>query len=60
MSCCCVNKKRMQDLERMRSLAKKAAKMEHKVYVLFEKDGVFNFVPEGEEFVGELVEYIWY
>lgn len=50
----------MQDLERMRNLAKRAARMEHKVYVLYERNGVFNFVPEGEEFLGELVEYVWY
>lgn len=49
MSCMCENRKRMEDIGRMRSLAKKAAMMEGKVYVLYENDGIFGFVPEGVE-----------
>lgn len=60
MSCACDNRKYQSDLERMRMLAKKAAAMEGRVYVLYERDGVFGFVAEGEEFEGELVEYVWY
>lgn len=60
MSCGCENRKRQADLERMRGLAKKAAAMECRVYVLFEHNGVFGFVAEGEEYKGEFVEYVWY
>jgi hypothetical protein len=50
----------MEDISRMRSLAKVAAKMEGRIYILYEKDGVFNFVPRGEKYNGVFVEYIWY
>lgn len=59
MGCACENKKRMADIAKMRSLARKAAKMEGKVYILYEKDGVFNFCPRGETFNGKLIEYVW-
>lgn len=60
MSCSCENRKRMEDIERMRALAKKAAGMEGRVYILYENDGVFGFVPEGVEYKGAFVEYVWY
>lgn len=60
MSCGCENRKRMQDIARMRELAKKAARMEGRVYVLYEQGGVFGFVADGESYRGRLVEYVWY
>ena len=60
MSCGCENRKRMEDLQRMRGLARKAARMEGCVYVLFEKNGAFGFVAEKEEYDGNFIEYIWY
>lgn len=60
MSCMCENRKRMEDIGRMRSLAKKAAMMERKVYVLYENGGIFGFVPEGVEYKGAFIEYVWY
>ena len=42
MGCACENKKRMADIAKMRSLARKAAKMEGKVYILYEKQSVFS------------------
>lgn len=60
MSCGCENRRRMQDLGKMRSLAKKAARMEGRVYVLYEQGGVFGFVADGEPYSGRLVEYVWY
>lgn len=60
MSCGCENRKRQEDLARMRGLAKKAAKMEGRVYVLYEKGGVFGFAPEGCPYEGKLVEYVWH
>nr|DAJ20136.1 MAG TPA: hypothetical protein [Siphoviridae sp. ctDlU28] len=44
----------------MRLLAKKAAIMERCVYILYENGGVFGFVPEGVEYKGVFVEYVWY
>ena len=61
MSCGCENRKRMQDLAKVRELAKKAARMEGRVYVLYEKaGGVYGFVAEGEEYEGKLVELVWH
>jgi len=60
MSCSCENRKRMEDIERMRALAKKSAKMDNKVYVLYQNEGVFGFVPDGVEYEGVFVEYVWY
>lgn len=60
MSCMCENRKRMEDIGQMRSLAKKAAMMDGKVYVLYENDGIFGFVPEGVAYKGEFIEYVWY
>lgn len=60
MSCGCDNKKRMQDLSRVRDLAKKAAKMEGVVYVIYERGGEYVFVREGEKYIGNFVEYIWF
>lgn len=60
MSCACENRKRQEDIGRMRSLAKKAAIMERRVYILYENGGVFGFVPEGVEYKGVFVEFVWY
>ena len=60
MSCGCENRKRAEDLKRMRSLARKAAKMEGRVYVLYERGGAYGFVAEGEGYEGRLVELVWY
>lgn len=60
MSCACDNRKYQSDLERMRGLAKKAAEMEGRVYVIYRKNGVFGFVAEGEVYEGDFVEYVWY
>lgn len=60
MSCGCENRKRMEDLEKVRSLARKAARMEGRVYVVYEKGGVYGFVAEGERYDGKMVEYVWW
>lgn len=60
MSCMCENRKRQEDMARMRSLARKAARLEGRVYVLYERDGRFGFVADGEPYNGRLVEYVWY
>lgn len=61
MSCGCYNKQKEEDLKRMRELAKKAAHMEEKIYVLFcKQDGTYSFVPEGIEYNGKFIEFIHY
>lgn len=59
MSCGCEGNKDLKNLERMRGIAEKAAKMEDCVFVLYKKDDAYFFCKEGEEFHGELVEYIF-
>lgn len=61
MGCFCEGNKKYKDLVAMRSLAKMAAKLEHSVFVLFEReDGTYGFVKEGELFSGKLTEYIFF
>lgn len=60
MSCGCENKKRMQDLCKVRELAKKAAKLDEAVYIVYERGGVFGFVREGDPYEGKLLELVWY
>lgn len=60
MSCGCENRQRQQDLVRMRELAKKAAKLDGVVYVLYVRDGLYCFAREDEEYKGEFVEYVWF
>lgn len=60
MSCGCENRKRMLDIELMRSLAKKFAAAEGCVCILYRsKDGTFGFVCEDVEFEGEMIEYVY-
>lgn len=60
MSCGCENRKRMEDLARVRDLARKAARLDGRVHVLYENGGVFGFVPEGFPYEGRMVELVWY
>lgn len=60
MSCGCENIKRMQDITRVRELARKAAKMSNEIYILYEKAaGIFDFCPESCEHSGEMIEYVF-
>lgn len=60
MGCACENKKRMSDIANMRSLARKAAILDGKVYVLYENNGIFSFCPRGEGFKGKFIEFVWF
>lgn len=60
MGCACENKKRMSDIANMRSLARKAAILDGKVYVLYENNGIFGFCPRGEGFKGKFIEFVWF
>lgn len=54
MGCSCENKKRMSDYEHVAMLAKKAAMMEGRVYVIYrKKDGTYAFDRKGTEIAWE-------
>ena len=63
-----IEKKYGQAIYKVGSYARKAFMERHikqgiaegKVYILYEKDGVFNFCPRGETFNGKLIEYVWF
>lgn len=59
MSCGCEGNKDLKSLERVRNIAKKAAKMDDCVYILYKKDDIYYFCKEGESFNGNLIEYIF-
>ena len=60
MSCWCQGNKRFASIEKIRELARKAAKMEQSVFILIEKnDGTFGFVKDGERYTGKLIEYVY-
>lgn len=60
MSCWCQGNKRLSSIEKMREIARKAAKMEQSVFILIEKnDGTFGFVKDGERYTGKLIEYVY-
>lgn len=59
MSCGCEGNKDLKSLERVRSIAEKAAKMDDFVYILYKKDDIYYFCKEGESFNGNLIEYIF-
>ncbi|MDD6210513.1 MAG: hypothetical protein PUB21_07915 [Bacteroidales bacterium] len=61
MGCNCGKEiqKRMESLNRMRALAKKAAIMDNSIYVITEKNGKYNFARyEGQRDVVEYVHFL--
>lgn len=58
MGCGCDNLRLAMERSRMRGLAKRAAQMDGCVYVLYEWNGVYGFVREGEVYKGRLVEMV--
>lgn len=60
MSCWCEGNKFIVSVEKMREIAKKAAKMENLVFVLIKKeDGTIGFIKEGDIYKGTFIEYIY-
>lgn len=60
MSCGCEIKHRFSELEYVRSMAKKAARMEGVVYVIYRKnDGTYSF-DRLDGFSGTILEYVHY
>ena len=50
----------MASVEKMREIAKKAAKMEQSVFVLINKeDGTISFIKDGDTYKGFFIEYIY-
>ena len=43
MSCCCEGNKVLRELEHMRSVAEKAAKMDNAVYILYKDGELYKF-----------------
>lgn len=61
MSCGCDNKKRLKDISIVRELAKKVAKLDQCVYVVYESPaGIFDFIQDGEKYEGKFIEYIYW
>lgn len=58
MSCGCENLKKRLNYGVMKSLAKKAATLDGVNYIIYEKNGLYNFCAEGEMFNGKEVERI--
>lgn len=56
--CLCEGNKDLKDLKRVRGIAEKAAKMEDCAFIIYRKDDVYYFCKEGEDYHGELVEYV--
>ena len=59
MSCGCEGNKDLKNLERVRSIAEKAAKMEDCIFIIYKKDDIYSFCKEDEPFNGVMVEYIY-
>lgn len=57
MSCRQINKE-LATLQRMRELAKMAARMDGVVYVIYKKNGEFKFEKESEH-TGVVLEYLY-
>ncbi len=60
MSCACENRRKSQELDRIRNLAKIFAKMENETVVLYKSpDGILGFSSmQSNEPKNEIVEYI--
>lgn len=59
MSCGCEGNKDLKNLERVRGIAEKAAKMEDCVFILYKNKDVYSFCKEGEEYNGTFMEYVF-
>lgn len=59
MSCACQNMRLSKELERVRRLAKVYAALEGRTAVIYRRtDGIYGFMPSGEETDNEIVEYV--
>jgi hypothetical protein len=56
--CLCEGNKDLKNLERVRSIAEKAAKMEDFAFIIYKNEDTYYFCKEGENFQGEMVELV--
>ena len=56
--CLCEGNMDMKNLERVRGIAEKAAKMEDYTFIIYRKGDTYYFCKDGEEYDGEMVEYV--
>ena len=56
--CFCEGNKALKDLEHIRKIAEKAAKMDNSAYIIYKTGEIYNFCKEGEKFNGILTEYV--
>lgn len=60
MSCWCEGNKFVSSVDKMREIAKKAAKMENSIFILIKKgDGTVGFIKDGDIYEGTFIEYIY-
>ena len=59
MACAEEIRKRLRDLENIRSLAKRIARSERSMYVIIKKNDTYDFCKYGEE-NGDILEFIHY
>lgn len=56
--CICEGNKALRELEKVREIALKAAKMDNSMYIIYRNEEIYYFCREGEKFPGTLVEYV--
>jgi len=60
MNCWCQGNKTVSSKKKMREIAKKAARMEKSIFILFmREDNSFGYVKENEPYKGAFIEYIY-
>lgn len=57
--CPCQGNNALKQLERVRSIAEKAARMDNCVYIIYRMEDVYMFCKEGEGFKGTFIEYVF-
>lgn len=56
--CCCEGNKALKELNHMRGVALKAAKMDECVYILYKQGDIYKFCREDEKYNGIFIEYV--
>lgn len=56
--CICEGNKALRELEKVREIALKAAKMDNSMYIIYKNEEIYYFCKKGEQYNGILVEYV--
>ena len=56
--CICEGNKALRQLEKVREIALKAAKMDNSMYVIYKNEEIYYFCKKGEQYHGILEEYV--